>query len=164
MKIRAYRSPRQFISAARRTSTPNSPRSRSWSSPNERMLRGETGKRVAMKFVERMRAFLKGARHAAGTEESLSGRCGCERRDVHQVDAIVKRAVSDFGGIRMLAGACAIERSRDPGKMPSDPIRKESSILIAAAKSAGCHIETKELLEQLCRQIQLCIFQMYNWC
>ena len=98
------------------------------------------------------------SKHANGTEESLSGRCGCERRDVHQVNAIVKRAVSDFGVIRMLAGACAIERSRDSGEMPSDPIRKESSILIAAAKSAGCYVEAKELLEQLCRQIQLCIY------
>lgn len=29
--------------------------------------------------------------------------------------------------------------------MPSDPIRKESSILIAAAKSAGCYVEAKDI-------------------
>ena len=86
--------------------------------------------------------LFKGGNHAEGTEERISGRDGRERRIIHSFPSIRERAISDICGIRVLAAACADERSRDTGQMSSDPIRRESCALIAAAKRTGCFVET----------------------
>ena len=96
-----------------------------------------------MVVFERIVNFLKGGKNAGRTENSVSGRHGSERRVVHTVAAVCEQAVSDFGGIRVLASACADERGRDTGSLPSDPICRESRALIAAAKKVGCFIEAK---------------------
>ena len=86
--------------------------------------------------------LFKGGSHAGRIEESVSGGNGRERRILHSIPSICERAVSDIRGIRVLAAACADERSRDTGQMSSDPIRRESDILIAVAMRNGCFIET----------------------
>ena len=86
--------------------------------------------------------LFKGGNYAEGTEERVSGGDGRERRVLHSFPSIRERAISDICGIRMLAAACADERSRDSGQMPPDPIRRESDALIAAAKRTGCFVET----------------------
>ena len=43
----------------------------------------------------------------------------------------------------MLAAACADERSRDIREMSTDPIRRESLALIAAARRVGCFVDVK---------------------
>ena len=89
--------------------------------------------------------FLKGGEDARGTEIRVSGGNGCERRVVHPVSTICEQAISDFCGIRMLATACAYERSRDIGALSPNPICRESLALIAGAKKAGCFIEKKDV-------------------
>ena len=81
--------------------------------------------------------LFKGGNHAEGTEERVSGGDGRERRIIHSFPSIRERALSDICGIRVLAAACADERSRDTGALSSDPIRRESYALIAAAKRTG---------------------------
>ena len=76
--------------------------------------------------------LFKGGNHAERAEERVSGRNGRECRIIHSFPSIRERAISDICGIRMLAAACADERSRDTGQMSSDPIRRESDALIAA--------------------------------
>jgi hypothetical protein len=49
----------------------------------------------------------------------------------------------------MLEAACSDERSRDSGEMSSDPIRRESRILIAAAQKTKCLLEELALLSKL---------------
>lgn len=98
-----------------------------------------------MGFFKNILLFLKGKQHAGGTEKSVFGRSGRERRVLHQVYAAVERAISDFRGIRMLETACADERSRNFGAVPSDQVREESSILIAAAKRVGCFVNAKDV-------------------
>ena len=95
-----------------------------------------------MKILNTRMNLFKGGSHAGRTEESVSGGNGRERRILHSIPSICERAVSDIRGIRVLAAACADERSRDTGQMSSDPIRRESDILIAVAKRNGCFIET----------------------
>ena len=92
-----------------------------------------------------IKKILKGESHVGGTQERVSGGGERKRRVVHQVDAIVKRALSDLSGVRMLERACADERSRNPGEMPSDPIRETSGRLIAAAKKVGCYMDVKNI-------------------
>lgn len=89
------------------------------------------------KFIDRLVRILKGEKHADGIERGLSGGSGRECRDLHKVDAVVKRALSDFGGIRVLEDACASERGRNPRTQSSDPICEESRALIAASKCVG---------------------------
>ena len=86
--------------------------------------------------------LFKGGNYAEGTEERVSGGDGRERRVLHSFPSIRERAISDICGIRVLAAACADERSRDTGAVSSDPIRRESCALIAAAKRTGCFVET----------------------
>ncbi|MBR4899345.1 MAG: hypothetical protein IKZ46_00255, partial [Victivallales bacterium] len=86
--------------------------------------------------------LFKGGSHAERTQERVSGGDGCECRIIHSFPSIRERAISDICGIRVLAAACADERSRDTGQMSSDPIRRESCALIAAAKRTGCFVET----------------------
>ena len=95
-----------------------------------------------MGFFKQLVKFFKGGNHAEGTEERVSGGDGRERRIIHSLPSIRERAISDICGIRVLAAACADERSRDTGQMSSDPICRESCALIAAAKRIGCFMET----------------------
>ena len=85
--------------------------------------------------------IFKGGNHAGRTEKSVSGGNGCERRVLHSFPSICERAVSDICGVRVLASACADERSRDSGTMSEDQVRRESSVLIAAAGKAGCLLD-----------------------
>jgi len=94
-----------------------------------------------MKILNALVNLFKGVNHAERAEERVSGRNGRERRILHSIPSICERAVSDIRGIRMLASACADERSRDTGQMPSDPIRRENDILIAVAKRLRCFME-----------------------
>ncbi len=70
-----------------------------------------------------------GGRHARRTEESVSGGDGRERRILHSIPSICERAVSDIGGVGMLARTCAYERGRDTGTLPPDSVRKASIAL-----------------------------------
>ena len=90
-----------------------------------------------MEIFKALVKLFKGGSHAERTEESVSGGNGRERRILHSIPSICERAVSDIRGIRVLAAACADERSRDTGALSSDPIRRESCALIAAAKRIG---------------------------
>jgi len=74
--------------------------------------------------------LFKGGNHAERAEERVSGGDGCERRIIYSFPSSRERAISDICGIRMLAAACADERSRDSGQMPPDKIRGESDILL----------------------------------
>ena len=85
-----------------------------------------------MEIFKALVKLFKGGSHAERTEESVSGGNGRERRILHSIPSICERAVSDIRGIRMLAAACADERSRDTGQMSSDPICREGIALIAA--------------------------------
>ena len=89
--------------------------------------------------------FPKGGKDAGRTSERVSGRDGYERRVVYPVDAIIKRAVFDIRGIRMLAKACADERGGDFGEVPPDPVCETSRRLIAAAKTQGRLIATDDV-------------------
>ena len=89
--------------------------------------------------------FLKGGKHAGRIENCISGGRGHERRVLHPISAVCEQALSDFGGIRVLAAACADERGRDIGTMPPDPVCRESRALIAAAKKIGCFVEAKDV-------------------
>lgn len=94
-----------------------------------------------MEILKSIRELLKGGSHAGRTEKRVVGGNGRERRILHSVPSVRERIVSDIRGIRMLASACADERSRDTGEMPSDPIRRESRALIAAAKRVGRFVD-----------------------
>lgn len=100
-----------------------------------------------MDIFRALSRLFKGDRHAGtGTvEERVSGGDGRERRVLHPVPAVCKRALSDIRGIRVLAAACADERSRDPGTMPQDPLCRESRALIAAAKETGCLVDARSV-------------------
>ena len=89
--------------------------------------------------------FLKGGKHARRIENRVPGGREHEHRVLHPISAVCEQALSDFGGIRVLAAACADERSRDTGTMPPDPICRESRALIAAAKKIGCFVEAKNV-------------------
>ena len=89
--------------------------------------------------------FLKGDNDARGTEICVSGGDGRKRRILYSISTIREQAISDFCGIRVLAAACANERSRDSRALSSDPICQESLALIAGAKKVGCFIETKDV-------------------
>ena len=92
-----------------------------------------------------IKKLLKGESHVGRTQERVSGGGERKRRVVHQVDAIVQRALSDLSGVRMLERACADERSRNSGEMPSDPVRETSGGLIAAAQKVGCYMDVKNI-------------------
>ena len=94
-----------------------------------------------MEIFKALVKLFKGGSHAERTEESVSGGNGRERRILHSIPSICERAVSDIRGIRVLAAACADERSRDTGTLSPDQIRGESDILIAVAKRIGCFME-----------------------
>ena len=100
---------------------------------------------AVMSLFESIVNFLKGGNHAGRAENRVSGGHGCKRRILHPVSAICEQALSDFGGIRVLASACADERGRDPGALSSDPVCRESRALIAAAKKVGCFVESKDV-------------------
>lgn len=95
-----------------------------------------------MGFFKSLAKSFKGGNNAERAEERVSGRDGRERRIIHSFPSIRERAISDICGIQVLAATCADERSRDTRQMSSDPIRRESCALIAAAKRAGCFVET----------------------
>ncbi len=80
--------------------------------------------------------LFKGGNHAERAEERVSGRNGRERRIIHSFPSIRERAISDICGIRVLAAACADERSRDIGTLSPDKIRGESDILLAGDEIA----------------------------
>lgn len=96
-------------------------------------------------FISSILSLLKGRSHAERTSRSIPGRDGRKCGGVHSFTAICKQTVSDICGIRVLARACADERSRDFGTMPSDSIQQESCALIAAARRVGCFIEITEV-------------------
>ena len=89
--------------------------------------------------------ILKGGWNAKRLENSVSGGNGCEHRIIYPFETIYEQAIFDIGRVRMLAAACAAERSRNTGALPADPICRESYALIAAAKKTGCFIETKDV-------------------
>lgn len=99
---------------------PPQPRQRQ---PTTRCLNDKEGER--MKILNTLMNLFKGGSHAGRTEESVSGGNGRERRILHSIPSICERAVSDIRDIRVLAAACADERSRDSRQMPPDPIRRE---------------------------------------
>ena len=94
-----------------------------------------------MGILKLLRELFKGGDHARRTEEHISGGNGRERGILHSLPSFRERIISDIRSIRVLASACSDERSRDSGEMPSDPIRRESRALIAAAKSVGCFVD-----------------------
>ena len=98
-----------------------------------------------MGFFKSLVKLFKGGNNAERAEERVSGRDGRERRIIHSFPSIRERAISDICGIRVLAATCADERSRDTRQMSSDPIRRESCALIAAAKRTGCFVETASI-------------------
>jgi hypothetical protein len=81
--------------------------------------------------------ILKGGWNARKPENSVPGGDGCEHRIIYPFEAICEQAISDIGRVRMLAAACAAERSGDSGAVSSDPIRREGLALIAAARRTG---------------------------
>ena len=94
-----------------------------------------------MGILKLLGELFKGGGHARRAEEHISRGNGRERRVIHSLPALRERTISDIRGIRVLASACSDERSRDSGEMPSDPIRRESRALIAAAKKVGCFVD-----------------------
>ena len=74
--------------------------------------------------------FLKGGKNAGRVKSRVSGGHEPERRILHTVSAICEQALSDFGGIRVLASACTDERGRDTGPLSSDPVCRESQALM----------------------------------
>lgn len=96
-----------------------------------------------MKLGEIFSKLFRRSTHAERTEECVSGGNECERRIIYPLSSIRERTVSDICGIRMLAAACADERSRDIREMSTDPIRRESLALIAAARRVGCFVDVK---------------------
>lgn len=98
-----------------------------------------------MKVIFSMFNFLRGGKNARRVEKCFSGRDGRECRIVYPVATVCEQAISDFGCVRMLAAACADERSRDIGTLPTDPIRRESRALICAAKKTGCFVDVKDV-------------------
>ena len=98
-----------------------------------------------MSVFESIVNFLKGGNHAGRAENCVPGGHERERRVLHPVSSVCEQALSDFGGIRVLASACTDERGRDTGSLSSDPVCRESRALIAAAKKVGCFIETKDV-------------------
>ena len=87
---------------------------------------------MTMGIFRALSRLFKGDSHAGTVEERVSGGDGRERRVLHPVPAVCERTLSDIRGIRVLAAACADERSRDAGTVPSDPLRRESRALIVA--------------------------------
>ena len=75
-----------------------------------------------MNIFESIANFLKGGNNAKRAGNHISGGHGPERRILYSVQAVCEQAISDFCGIRVLAAACADERGRDSGSLPSDSI------------------------------------------
>ena len=98
-----------------------------------------------MKVFSYIIDLLKGAEHAGRIKKGVSGGRGRNGRVLHQINAVRERAVSDFGGIRMLAKACADERGGDSGEMPPDPVRETSRRLITAAKKLGLYVDVNDV-------------------
>lgn len=98
-----------------------------------------------MNLFESIVNFLKGGNHAGGAEDCVPGGHGRDRRVLHKVSTVCEQALSDFGGIRVLASACADERGRDPRPLSSDPVCRESQALISAAKKTDCFLEVKSV-------------------
>lgn len=98
-----------------------------------------------MSLVDSIVDFLKGGKHAGEPKKSVSGGDGCEHRIIYPFEAICEQAISDIGRVRMLAAACAAERSGDSGPVSPDPIRRESLALIAAACSTGDFVQMKDV-------------------
>jgi len=94
-----------------------------------------------MSILSKLRELFKGGNHAGRVGANASGRGERDRRIVHLIPSVREQAISDFGGIRLLARTCATERSGDFGPLSEDPIWKESCALIAAAKKVGCFLE-----------------------
>ena len=98
-----------------------------------------------MKVLTAIINLFRGGSHARRTEESVSGGDGRERRVLHSIPSICEWAVSDLGGIGMLARTCADERGGDTGTLPPDPIRQASRALIAAATKSGCFVDVAKV-------------------
>ena len=98
-----------------------------------------------MKILSAIINLFKGGNHAGRAEESIPGGDERERRILHSIPSICKRAVSDIGCIRVLARTCADERGGDTGTLPPDSIRQEISALIAAAKKSGCFVDVTKV-------------------
>ena len=81
-------------------------------------------------MLDKIINILKGGWNARKSEDSVSGGDGCEHRIVYPFETICEQAISDIGRVRMLAAASAAERSGDSGAVSSDPIRRESLVLI----------------------------------
>ena len=90
-----------------------------------------------MGIIKSIIEILKGGRNAGKPEDSVPGGNGCEHRSIYPFETVCEQAVSDFCRVRMLAAACAAERSGDSGALPSDPIRRENLALINAARKTG---------------------------
>lgn len=98
-----------------------------------------------MGIIKSIIEILKGGRNAGKPEDSVPGGNGCEHRSIYPFEAVCEQAVSDFRRVRMLAAACAAERSGDSGALPSDPIRRENLALINAARKTGDFIELTDV-------------------
>lgn len=89
--------------------------------------------------------LVKGNCHASGVEESLSRRNEYKCRVIHSLPTLCEQGLSDLSGIRVLARACAVERSGDSWALSEDPICRESRALIAAARQTGRFLERTDV-------------------
>jgi len=89
--------------------------------------------------------LFRGGKHAAGIGKDKVGGIGRERRILYPIASVCEQALSDFRDIGVLARAYADERGRDSGALPSDPIRRESFALIAAAKRVGRFVDASSV-------------------
>lgn len=98
-----------------------------------------------MDFLAFLTKLTKRSSHASRVEECLSRRSEYQRRVVHSLPSLCEQGLSDLRGIRLLARACADERSGDTGALSEDSIRRESRALIAAAKRIGAFLERSDV-------------------
>lgn len=98
-----------------------------------------------MNFLAFLTKLTKRSNHASRVEECLSRRAEYQRRVVHSLPSLCEQGLSDFSGIRLLARACADERSGDTGSLSEDPICRESHALIAAAKRIGAFLDRSDV-------------------
>jgi len=98
-----------------------------------------------VRIVDTILGFLKRGLNAGKSEDSVPGGDGCEHRIIYPFETVCEQAISDFRRVRMFAAACAAERSGDSGAVSSDPLRRESIALIAAAHKTGDFIELADV-------------------
>ena len=98
-----------------------------------------------MNVVKAVVRLLKGFKDAERIGTGGAGRRQNERGGVYPFEAARQRAVSDQGGIRLLAEEVAAERSRIADRDEKDPVSVESSCLVSAAKRIGCYVDVRQI-------------------